>query len=49
MGIFNIVDDLPAPLRDWLPIYAAALDAPRPRKVPSSWRDLRSAATASTS
>ncbi len=34
-GIFNIVDDMPAALRDWLPVYAAALDAPVPRKVPS--------------
>ena len=34
-GTFNIVDDMPAPLRDWLPIYATALDAPEPRRVPS--------------
>ena len=34
-GIFNIVDDRPAPLRDWLPVYASALDAPEPRRVPS--------------
>ena len=35
MGLFNIVDDMPAPLPDWLPIYAAALDVPWTRKVPS--------------
>jgi len=33
-GVFNIVDDAPAPMREWLPAYAAALGAPRPRRVP---------------
>ena len=33
-GIYNIVDDDPAPIREWLPEYAAALDARPPRKVP---------------
>ena len=33
-GIFNIVDDEPAPVRDWLPVYAEALGAPRPMRVP---------------
>jgi nucleoside-diphosphate-sugar epimerase len=33
-GVFNIVDDDPAPMREWLPSYAAALAAPRPRRVP---------------
>lgn len=32
-GIYNIVDDEPSPLRDWLPSYAQALGAPRPRRV----------------
>ena len=32
-GIYNVVDDEPAKLRDWLPVYAQALGAPRPRKV----------------
>ncbi len=32
-GIYNVVDDEPAALRDWLPVYAEALGAPRPRKV----------------
>jgi nucleoside-diphosphate-sugar epimerase len=33
-GIYNIVDDEPAPMRDWLPVYAAALGAKPPRRVP---------------
>jgi len=33
-GAYNIVDDDPAPARDWLPVYAQALGAKPPRKVP---------------
>ncbi|CAN5529933.1 NAD(P)-dependent oxidoreductase [soil metagenome] len=33
-GVYNIVDDDPAPQREWLPAMAAALGAPPPRKVP---------------
>ncbi len=33
-GIFNVVDDEPAPLREWLPAYADALGAKPPRHVP---------------
>jgi 2-alkyl-3-oxoalkanoate reductase len=33
-GIYNVVDDEPAAMRDWLPDYAAALGAPRPRRIP---------------
>lgn len=33
-GIYNIVDDDPQRLCDWLPEYAAALGAPPPRRVP---------------
>ena len=33
-GIYNVVDDEPAPLREWLPVYAEALGARRPRRVP---------------
>lgn len=33
-GVYNIVDDEPAAVRDWLPAYAAALGAPAPRRVP---------------
>jgi nucleoside-diphosphate-sugar epimerase len=34
-GIYNIVDDDPAPLREWLPAYAAAIGAKRPLRVPA--------------
>jgi nucleoside-diphosphate-sugar epimerase len=34
-GIYNIVDDDPAPTRDWLPAYAEALGAKPPRRVPA--------------
>ncbi len=33
-GIYNVVDDDPAPMREWLPEYAAALEARPPRRVP---------------
>ena len=33
-GIFNIVDDEPLALRDWLPLYAEALGAKPPRRIP---------------
>jgi 2-alkyl-3-oxoalkanoate reductase len=33
-GIYNIVDDEPAPVREWLPVLAEALGAPPPRRVP---------------
>jgi nucleoside-diphosphate-sugar epimerase len=33
-GIFNIVDDEPAPLREWLPAFADALGAKPPRRFP---------------
>jgi len=33
-GIYNIVDDEPAPVREWLPMLASALDAKPPRRVP---------------
>ena len=33
-GIYNVVDDEPAPLREWLPAYADAIGAKRPRRVP---------------
>jgi nucleoside-diphosphate-sugar epimerase len=34
-GIYNVVDDEPAPLREWLPVYAEALGARRPFRVPA--------------
>jgi 2-alkyl-3-oxoalkanoate reductase len=34
-GAYNIADDEPAPVSEWLPALAAALGAPRPMRVPS--------------
>jgi nucleoside-diphosphate-sugar epimerase len=34
-GIYNVVDDEPAPMREWLPDVAAALGAKPPRRVPA--------------
>jgi nucleoside-diphosphate-sugar epimerase len=33
-GIYNVVDDDPAPVREWLPLLASALGAKPPRRVP---------------
>jgi len=33
-GVYNVVDDEPAPMRDWLPEFAAAMGAKKPRRVP---------------
>jgi nucleoside-diphosphate-sugar epimerase len=33
-GIYNITDDDPAPMREWVPAYAAALGARPPRTIP---------------
>ncbi len=33
-GIYNVVDDEPAPVREWLPVLASALGAKPPRRVP---------------
>ena len=33
-GVYNVVDDEPAPVREWLPVYAEALGAKPPRRVP---------------
>jgi nucleoside-diphosphate-sugar epimerase len=33
-GIYNVVDDEPAPVREWLPVLAKALGAKKPRRVP---------------
>ncbi|HEU4739385.1 MAG TPA: NAD(P)-dependent oxidoreductase [Solirubrobacterales bacterium] len=34
-GVYNVVDDEPAPLREWLPAYAETLGAKAPRRVPA--------------
>jgi nucleoside-diphosphate-sugar epimerase len=33
-GVYNVCDDDPAPMREWLPVYAEAVGAKRPRRVP---------------
>jgi 2-alkyl-3-oxoalkanoate reductase len=33
-GVYNVVDDDPAPMHDWLPAYARAIGAKPPRRVP---------------
>ena len=33
-GVYNVVDDDPAPMREWLPSFADALGAKAPRRVP---------------
>lgn len=33
-GVYNVVDDDPAPVREWLPELARTLRAPRPRRMP---------------
>jgi nucleoside-diphosphate-sugar epimerase len=33
-GVYNVVDDEPAPVREWLPVYAEALEAKPPRRAP---------------
>ncbi len=33
-GVYYVVDDEPAPVRDWLPVLAGALGAKPPRRVP---------------
>ena len=33
-GVYNVVDDEPAPMREWLPALASALDAKPPRRIP---------------
>lgn len=34
-GIFNVVDDEPTPVRDWLPCLAAAVGAKTPQQIPA--------------
>ena len=34
-GIYNVCDDEPAPIRDWVPAYAEAIGAKPPRRVPA--------------
>jgi nucleoside-diphosphate-sugar epimerase len=34
-GIYNVVDDEPAAVKEWLPVLAKAVDAKPPRHIPS--------------
>jgi nucleoside-diphosphate-sugar epimerase len=50
-GIYNVCDDEPAPMSEWLPAYAEALGAKRPRRVPvwlASWIGGKQAAQMAT-
>jgi 2-alkyl-3-oxoalkanoate reductase len=33
-GVYNVVDDEPAPVREWLPVLAKAVGAKPPRRIP---------------
>jgi nucleoside-diphosphate-sugar epimerase len=33
-GPYNVVDDEPAPMREWAPVFCAAVGAKKPRRVP---------------
>ncbi len=33
-GTYNVVDDEPAPMREWVPAFCAAVGAKKPRRVP---------------
>jgi nucleoside-diphosphate-sugar epimerase len=46
-GIYNVVDDEPAPVRDWLPALASALGAKPPRHLPR-WLGRLAAGSAAT-
>jgi nucleoside-diphosphate-sugar epimerase len=34
-GVYNVVDDEPAPGREWIPVFAEAVGAPKPLRVPA--------------
>jgi nucleoside-diphosphate-sugar epimerase len=33
-GVYNVTDDEPAPMREWVPVFAEAAGAKRPLRVP---------------
>ncbi len=43
-GVYNVVDDEPAPVREWLPELARAAKAPPPRHIPALLGRVRSGA-----
>jgi len=46
-GVFNVVDDEPAPVSEWLPFLAEVLGAPAPRRIPR-WLGYLAAGEAAT-
>jgi len=34
-GVYNVSDDEPAPMREWVPVFAEAVGAKKPRRVPT--------------
>jgi len=34
-GVYNVVDDEPAPVREWLPVFCRAVGAPPPLRLPA--------------
>jgi nucleoside-diphosphate-sugar epimerase len=34
-GVYNVADDEPAAAAEWIPVYAAAVGAPRPLRIPA--------------
>ena len=46
-GVYNIVDDKPAPMREWLPAYAETIGAKRPLHIPAWLARLAAGPTAS--
>jgi 2-alkyl-3-oxoalkanoate reductase len=34
-GVYNVVDDEPAPMSEWVPVFAEAVRAKKPRRVPA--------------
>ena len=45
-GVYNVVDDEPAPAREWLPVLAGALGAKPPRRIPQWLAQLVAGTTA---
>jgi nucleoside-diphosphate-sugar epimerase len=46
-GVYYVVDDEPAPVREWLPVLASALEAKPPRRIPR-WLGRMAAGEAAT-
>jgi nucleoside-diphosphate-sugar epimerase len=47
-GIYNVVDDEPAPMSEWMPVFAEAVGAKKPHRVPV-WLARRVAGSAAVS